>query len=101
MNVPRELRDLVYSKAAKFSGELFKRLLCASQQINEKARPVDSKNEERMELQQFKICEGYKQRTIRRRGERFRLEFERTSHITQTSCGKILNYNSTHSRNLN
>ena len=40
MNLPRELRDLVYSKAAESSWELFKRLLCACQQINEEARPL-------------------------------------------------------------
>ena len=68
MDLPRELRDLVYSKAAEFTWELLKRLLCASRQIDEEARPVDSKNEEGMELQEFEICGGYKLRMIRRYG---------------------------------
>ena len=55
MNLPRELRDLVYSKAAESSWKLFKHLLCASKQINEEARPVGSENEEGMELQELGV----------------------------------------------
>ena len=40
LDLPRELRDLVFSKAAEFSWDMFKRLLCASQQIDEEARPL-------------------------------------------------------------
>ena len=55
MNLPRELRDLVYSKAAESSWKLFKHLLCASKQINEEARPVGSENEEGMGLQELGV----------------------------------------------
>lgn len=40
MSLPRELRDLVYSKAAALGFERFKRLLGASKQVNEEARPI-------------------------------------------------------------
>lgn len=39
MSLPRELRDLVYSKAVALGFKRFKRLLCASKQVNEEARP--------------------------------------------------------------
>ena len=39
MSLPRELRDLVYSKAVALGFKRFKRLLSASKQVNEEARP--------------------------------------------------------------
>ena len=39
MRLPRELRDLVYTKAVALGFNRFKRLLCASKQVNEEARP--------------------------------------------------------------
>lgn len=39
MRLPRELRNLVYSMAVALSFDRFKRLLCASKQVNEEARP--------------------------------------------------------------